>query len=282
MSDFFQQPEQFGTENTQTTEAQGTEAPSTQASQPQSREGMTQAEIVALDKLERFKFGDREFTPETLRKSMMFQSDYTKKTQALKQVDGYYKNLQYDLDHVRDNPKLADKFKEIYPKEFWKFLNYVVKQEDKPQGQAAGQQTTQQQKFELPKEVQDRLNRVESYVKEKEVERFDAQIDSTFAKLSQKYPDGNEEIVLARAQAMLDQNPDMELNEAAWERLWKQSHEQIAGLIKKKQEAMFNAQKSANTKAKDIGAGGGTPGAAPVRVKFKDVQEQIIKDTLGR
>jgi hypothetical protein len=268
MSEFFQQPP-MGTEGSATDQ---------QSAQPSGEQNTQQGEIPLLDKYERFKFGDQEWTPDSLKKAMMRQSDYTKKTQAVKEIQKYYDNLKFDLDHVKGNPSLADKFKEVYPKDFWPYLDYVMRKSEESNEMAQQQGRGQ---TELPRELQERLDRVESYVKEKEIESFDAQLDTTFAKLAQKYPDGNEEIVLARAQAILEANPNMKLDQGAWERLWKKSHDEVSGLIKQKQEKLFNTQKEANSRAKDIGSGGGTPGSAPTRMKLKDVADFAINQIKG-
>lgn len=268
MSEFFQQP-QMGTEG----------STQDQQSTPQAGGQNTQETgIPSLDTFERFKFGDQEWTPDSLKKAMMRQSDYTKKTQAVKEIQKYYDNLKFDLDHVQGNPSLADKFKEVYPKDFWPYLDYVMRKSEES-NQMSQQQG--QSRMEIPRELQERLDRVEGYVKEKEVAAYEAELDTTFAKMSQKYPDANEEIVLARAQAMLEANPNMKLDQGIWERLWKKSNDEMSGLIKQKQEKLFNTQKEANSRAKDIGAGGGTPGSAPVRMKLKDVADYAITHIKG-
>lgn len=278
MSEFFQQPDQIGTENNQQTPAQSDQSFG-QPNTPQSKEGMTPSEVVALEKLERFKFGDKEWTPDALNKAIMRQSDYTKKTQAISQIKGYYDNLKPDLEMVKSNPALADKFKEIYPKEFWPYLDFVMAKMERDQEASGG---SAQSRAELPKELQERLDRVETYVKEKEVEKYEATLDTTFAKMSQKYPDGDEEVVLAKAQVLLEQNPHAKIDEATWDRLWKQSHDKVNGLIKKRQETMFNQQKEANSKARDMGPGGAIPGSAPTRTRLKDVAEIAIQQLKGR
>lgn len=276
MSEFFNTPDVSGTEQTQGNEASGSSsAPSTNTHIPAPPQ--TQAEIIALDKLERFKFGDKEYTPDQLRKERMLHQDYTKKTQALSKVKSYYDSLQIDLDDVKANPHLADKFREVYPKEFHKFLDYVIRQEERAQAaQENGQNVPS--RSEIPQEIQNKISRFEAYVHEQETAKYEAQLDTRIARLSSKYPEGNEELVLARAQAYLDNSPQgTQISEAQWEKMWKQSHDQAIERDKKRQEALFNKQKSANNAAKDMAPGGQAVGSAPQKIRLKDVADQILQ-----
>lgn len=235
-------------------------------------ENRTQEEIL-LDKLDKFKFGDKEWTPDQLRKSIMLHSDYTKKTQQLAEARKYYDNLDADIEAVKANPQLAAKFKEIYPEEFHRYLKYAGHSES--QSQQQGVQSSQQQAAVDPQFL-DRFSRLESYVKEKEVQAYEAQLDNTFATLSKKYPNGVEDVVLAKAQALLDKGE--ELSNQSWENLWKQSHESMTKRIDQMQQQKFEAQKGANSKAKGPGIGGGIPGEAPRRMTLKEATEQAVSD----
>ena len=83
-------------------------------------------QVVDISTLEKFKFGDEELTPETLRKQRMMHQDYTNKTKAVAQERKFYENVGFDLDKVKKNPALADEFKKIYPKAFHRFLDFVL------------------------------------------------------------------------------------------------------------------------------------------------------------
>lgn len=278
MSEFFNTPDFSGTENTQPENTnQGQGAPSPNPNQGQSVPS-TQAEITALEKLEKFKFKDREYTPQALEKELMLRSDYTKKTQAIAKVKGFYDSLPHDLEDVKANPHLADEFKRIYPKEFHVFLRHVLREEAQGQ-QGQSQPQTAAQKAELPREFLQEFNGLKEYVREQETAKYEAQLDNTITRLSAKYPEGNEELVLARAQAFLDNAPKgTQISEAQWEKMWKQSHDQAIERDSKKQQAIFNKQKTANQGAKDMGAGASaSAGAAPQKVRFKDVAEHILK-----
>ncbi len=280
MSEFFNTPpEMGGTENTQTNDQQQ-QAP--QSPTPQHQSAPTQSEVTALEKLEKFKFRDREYTPQALEKELMLRSDYTKKTQAIAKVKGYYDSLDADLEDVKENPHLAEEFRKIYPKEFHVFLRHVLREESQgSQGQQSSQsqQRQQQQQAELPREFQQKFQRFEQYVQEQETAKYEAQLDNTITRLSSKYPEGNEELVLARAQAYLDNAPKgTQITETQWEKMWKQSHDQSIERYQKKQQEIFTKQKTANQGAKDMGSGASaSSGQAPAKVRFKDVADQILK-----
>jgi len=276
MSEFFNTPEAMsqGTEQPQTQDTNQGQAPSSPT--PQNQQAPTPAEITALEKLEKFKFKDREYTPQALEKELMLRSDYTKKTQALSKVKSYYDSLDADLEDVKSNPHLADEFRRLYPKEFHGFLRHVLKEEAQSQ---QGQQSSQQKAAELPREYQQKFQRLEQYVQEQETAKYEAQLDNTISKLSAKYPEGNEELVLARAQAFLDNAPKgTEISEQQWEKMWKQSHDQAIERDKSKQQAIFNKQKTANQGARDMGAGASaSAGQAPAKMRLKDVADHYLK-----
>ena len=69
----------------------------------------------------------------------MRQQDYTSKTQEIAQERKYYENLHYDLDKVRQDPALAEQFKQIYPEKFHAYLRFIQ------QGTPSQTQSPQQQ-----------------------------------------------------------------------------------------------------------------------------------------
>lgn len=261
--------EAFSTQNAP--EAPRTEAPAPKQTQTSEQ---TTAETLALDKLEKFKFGDREWTPEQLKKSMMLQSDYTKKTQAVAEKTRYYDNLEADLDSVRMNPAMRQEFMNIYPKEFHKYLKLINGGSGSEDQSAAAKSQTP-----VDPEIMARLSKVdqfETYFKDLQAQKAEAELDSKFSVLSKKYPEASEDVVLARAQTLLDQN--VELTNEVWDKLWKQSHEFFVGKLKASQKQTLTTQRDANSRGRGPGAGGGTPGQAPQKMKLKDVAEFAISE----
>lgn len=244
----------------------------------QSREDQssekTAEEIMALEKLAKFKFKDQEWTPEQLEKAIMRHSDYTKKTQEVAEKRKYYDNLGADLDHVYKNPSLAEAFKKTYPKEFHQYLDLLnlsfLPKADGRQSQAEEKNIYDQ----LPEELRSRLDRVENYVREKEVLAAEQKLDSIYGKLQSKYPDAIEEVVTARAQALADQGID--LTESVFEKLFKKSQEDVLSRLEKKQQSTLQTQRSANQQAKGPGPGGGIPGQAPKKMTLNEATEAAI------
>lgn len=265
----------------------GSSSPQTDSSAPSGQNnsqaaGKTVEEILNLDGAQKFKFGDREWTPDQLRKSIMMHSDYTKKTQKIAETSKYWDNLDADLEYVRGNPKAVEQFLQTYPKQFHKYLSAAgVKMQ-----QMEAENLQQQSRAEIPPEILKDLQMVKNYVQEKETQAIEAQLDQTFATLSKKYPEGDEDIVLARAQALLDAkretDPGFRITNEVWEKLWKASHEKTVSKLAEKQKGILNNQRQANTQARGPAPGGGTPGQAPVRMNLKQATEHAVQTLSGR
>ncbi len=244
---------------------------STSATPAQSTGQSVSTEPVDLDVVTKVKWEGKEYTPTDFRKMMMRQEDYTRKTQSLSETQKYYNALQYDFVAVRENPKLAQEFLKMYPETFHKYLDAVM-----PKDWKTG---AQEEKGNLPPEIDARLSRFENYIREQEVSAEEAKIDNLTSKLSQKYPEAIEDVVLARAQAFVESGRN--LSQEDWDKLYKTSHDFMVKKMTEKQNNNFNAQKNANQKGRGIGPGGGTPGQAPRRLSFNEATEAAIKDLKG-
>lgn len=233
-----------------------TEAPQTQVSG--SEQLQDSPSITELDKLEKFRFNGMELTPKELSQQMLRYSDYTRKTQEIAEERKYYENLHYDLDAVKTNPSLANKFREVYPEKYHRYLNYVTSESRE---QAKGQSQAQTQ---LPPEITSRFEKIdkfEQYLREQEVKAAEAELESTLQPLAKKYPMADEEAALARAQSLVSQG--VELNQQTWDKIFKGLHDKSEALWKSHQSAQVQKQKEAGRKAADVGSGGGIPGAKP-------------------
>lgn len=267
----------------------GSMAPSSSSSdsyQGQSNEGqMSEAQaqaILDLEKAQKFKFGDREWTPDQLKKSIMLHSDYTKKTQAVAETRKYYDNLEADLDYIKSSPNKQEAmqmFMQTYPKTFHRYLSLVGGHE-----QAANLQA--QSQSQIPQELLQDLQMVKSYVQEKETQAIEAQLDQTFSTLAKKYPEGDEDVVLARAQALLDSKretePGFRITNEMWDKLWKSSHEKNVSKYEARQKGILEKQRTANQSYKGPAAGGAVPGQAPVRMNLKQATEHAVKTLQGK
>lgn len=256
-------------------------APQQQGAQEQSQQAAEAT--IDLEKVAKVKFNGREWTPDELKKSHMLHSDYTKKTQAVSEQSKYWRALEHDLQSVSSNPSLANQFYKLYPKEFHKYLKLAGIDSAQDQSQMDSQPRATDKG--LDPELVQRLDRMEGYIREKEVEKHEAVLDSKFSRLSQKYPEAMEDVVLAQAQNLLDRNADdrgYEISDEVWDRLWKQSHDSMVKRYGERQSKVLNTQREANQRGKAQGPGGGVPGSAPQRVKLKDVAEIAVKDLTSR
>lgn len=235
---------------------------------PQEPKSTLEQQILDLDKVEKFKFGGKEMTREQLKNSMMMHSDYTKKTQSVSEVKKYIDNFHIDLERVIENPNLAGEFKKVYPKEFHRYMDYLVRQDAKPKEQSQGDP-----------ELREELNQIKNYMHQEQVKAKEAELDSIFTRLSPKYPDAIEDVVMARAQVLIDQGH--EPTNEFWEKLFKSSHEQISKRFEDRKNKTLQDQRAANQRGRGPGIGGGTPGQAPKRLTMKEATEHAIRD-LGK
>lgn len=220
----------------------------------QSSDAPEQPQVLDIDSLEKFRFGGKEWTPKDFQGAYMMQSDYTRKTQALAEDRKYYDNLSADLESVKKNPALAEKFKSVYPEKFHNFLGYV----HQPQAEQPKEKAPQ---AGIDPEFMSRFERVEADLHDRKVQAINAELDNTFKSLSEKYPFADEEAAIARGQALLSQG--QELTKDVWEKVWKSVHERNQALAEKHYSTKINQQKTANLAGRDVGRGGSTPGQGP-------------------
>lgn len=235
--------------------------------------------LVDLSQYSRVKLGDKEWTRDELEKGVMFQSDYTKKTQEIAQERRYVDNLQADLASVAKNPAMASEFKKIYPAKFHQFLEYVTPKTNNAQ-QGQNPQTAQNVDPRID-QVLSRVERWENTMKEERVSTAKVEVDSIFNKFTQKYPlaapKGDESRVIAQAQALLSNGETM--NESKWEKIFKDSQLHYETAYKEYYKNINNKQKAAHVRGKDIAAGGGVPGGAPNMPKnIKEATKLALQD----
>lgn len=251
--------------------------------------------LTDLDKLDKIRFQGQDMTVEDLRKAYLRNSDYTKKTQALAQErqkfeqesksiseeKKYVDNLQADLASIRQNPALADEFKRIYPEKYHALLDYVL----------ANNQGQQPMANNVNPLLEKRLSQIEKTFEQQQTETYQAKVeaaeaslDNVFGQMSKKYPLADEEIVISKAQVLLDQakasgnkhlfadekgQPKMDM----WEKVWKTVNESAQKRYEGHYKKQVGDQKLANGKAKDTASGGGIPGQAPKKMTLKEAAE---------
>lgn len=252
---------------------QSGEAPEGAAPNTKELTPAQEQELIDLDKVQKFKYGGREWTPKDFQGAVMMQSDYTKKTQAIAQERKYYDNLSADLEAVKGNPQLIDEFKKVYPEKFHSFLSYIQKEEQRQAKEAPQEQASDP----AYKQFQSRIEQIENHFKEQEVSSINAELDNKFSQLSKKYDMADEESVLARAQTLVEklqsENPGqkVKISDQQWDQLWKTVHDKAEAAFNARYTKQVQSKLQNNARAKDVPAGGGIPGQAPR--KFETIRE---------
>jgi hypothetical protein len=241
---------------------------------------------VDLDSLARYRYQGRNL--KDWESGYMRQQDYTQKTQALAQERRFMENLAVDLDRVKQNPHLAEQFRQIYPQKYHAYLRYVAQETQASQPQAPGQygqQPGQPSYARLDPAMEQRIHQLEANFREREVAAIQAELDSKFKTLSEKYPFADEEAVVARAQALLakmkemDPTRDHRINDKQWDALWKSQNDRSYGLSDAQYKKHVQAQLKQAKKSADVSAGGGTPGHPPRQFRtLKEATAQALAD----
>lgn len=236
----------------------------------------TPAELVELDKLEKFKWNNREWTPKELADGVLRQEDYTVKTKQVAENRKYAENFAADLDHVIENPDLFDELKRLYPAAYVKVAERALarlnnrKEEPTPSTVATPQGALDETSIhKMVKGVLDKeLNPLKEWKSQTEKQSHEAKVeargrelDSLFEKHGKKYPDADSEVVNARALAAIEQGS--ELSEAVLEKIFKGHHEEVGKRFADRYKKQTDEQLRVNKAAQDAGPGGGTPGQAP-------------------
>lgn len=255
-----------------------------------TKEAKTVQDLIELDKIQKFKYQGREWTPQELQKAILRQKDYTQKTTQLAEQrknyesdNKYYENLHYDLHAVRQNPNLVFKFKEIYPAKFHAHLDQILDQASS-NGQPQGNRGVG-----IPRELINEISQMKNdlsgyktYMSEQAAQAADKQLDSVLTTYSAKYPHADEESVLARASVLLDQTKKEDLSKSEWDNIFKSVEQKNKSIADKFYSKKVQEQKTANRKGREGARGGGTPGEAPKRMTFKEATAAAIRDLSGR
>lgn len=236
-----------------------------QAEAPQGEQA--QPTITSLDSLSEFEFQGEKFTPDRFQEVYQGYKSYGEKVKQSQAEERYWANLDTDIESVLADPNLAEKFKSIYPEKFHRVLDRVL-----------GSNKSTQQTPGLPKEYMAKLSKVdqlEHSIQQMAVEAANAKLDAILPKLYDKYPLANEDQVLARAEAMLSQG--MKLNDAAWERIAKESHEHVSKKADAYYKKQLQAQQEKGQLGKDAPAGGQPAGRAPQKPRtFDEAREAAL------
>lgn len=233
-----------------------------------------------LDKLERFRFQGKEWTPKELRNAQLRHEDYTRKTQELAETRKYSDNFAIDLQSVLRNPNRFEEFRKIYPKQFVQIAEEVLKsvKPSSPTPQST-QSTESAQKPTDPRveEILSEWGQIKQEQQKAEIEQIHSWLDNQFETLSKKYDFANSEIVTARAEAASLQGT--QITKELLDKLFKANHEEIKGAWEKRYKSKVNEQLEKGKKAKDIGGGGGIAGEAPRGLKtLAEAKKAMLAD----
>lgn len=247
-------------------------------------------QIPDLTQYERFKLGEKEWTRDQLEKGVMFQSDYTKKTQEIAEERKYYNALEHDLAKVKADPGLEKAFLKTYPEKFHQYLAFV-------KGDAAQTTTGQNPQTQSPNNAlpaDPRIDKLMQSFEKLETERYEqrvqseaSQVEAIFTKLSAKYPlavpDGDESFILSKAQALTQGfGKDDRLSDDEWDKIFKTAEAHYKKAFENHYKTMNNNQKAAHLRGKDVGSGGGVPGGAPRMPRTIKEATQIALEDLDR
>lgn len=254
---------------------------------PELKEGETidpnTGEIVDIDSLPKVRWNGKEYSPEDLNKMLLMQSDYTRKTQKLAEEKKFIDNLQYDLDNVRSNPELAEQFKKVYPEKYHAFLNIVLNNAAKT-GPDEDESDDGRVPETLKKQIDALQKKLDSYDQkfhEEKVEAVNAQLDAIFTKLSGKYELADEDAIVNRAQRLIEENrdnPEFQMTDAAWERLFRADHEAREKRYSERQKKLIESQAKQGSRGIDGGPGGVAPGRPQKRMTLEEATEAMIQD----
>lgn len=244
-------------------------------------------DVLDLNTVKKFRYGDQEWTPKDLQGSLLRQSDYTRKQQALAEArktfeaeQRYWENLYDDLDALKSNPSLIAKFKEVYPEKFHAYLGKLGLKEQ----QATGTTNNQLDPGYVSKIV---AQEIESFQRKQKAEtEFNSTLDKTFSGLSTKYPYATENSVLAVGEYMArkaeENGEDFQPTSELWEKIWSQEHSRIENIVSSRKRDQYEQQKTANQAGRDSPAGGATPGRKPGFKTFEEATDAAIKALGGR
>jgi len=250
-------------------------------------QGAIEPTIYELEKLSKFKYQGQEMTPKDLEAAMLRQKDYTQKTQSLskeretfQQEQKYYENLYYDLNHVKNNPQLAQQFIQTYPEKFHSYLKQILGQSE-TQNQTANKSEQQGQKPQYDIDMMSRMQKLETFYHEQEVAKNTQEINSTVEKLSKKYSDAIPEMAIGRVYEAY--NRGEQVTPEAWEQAFKTVDLQMKDFVKAKYGNLVKQQTEANNKSRDVDSGGGTIGRAPKKFSnFGDITKHAVRDLTGK
>lgn len=246
------------------------------------------AAIAELDKMEKFKFQGKEWTPKDLEKAMLRQSDYTKKTQelaeqrkAFEKEQRFAEALAYDLEYVRKNPTQAsiNEFISIYPEKYHGHLKKVIEELQSGQTQETAQPKSQpQSSYDLQTAAD--IKQMKEFIHKQEVAKNTSMINGWVDKYSKLVENPKSRALatkIAIANVFEAHNQGTEVTEAMFEDAFKSVAAELKEAVSGEYKELVTKQTQANAKARDVDPGGGTVGRAPAKMSFAQATQAAIK-----
>lgn len=282
-------------------ESQGDRTPQDSPDQRQaSHESETQEERVNpdLERIERFMFQGKEYTPKELGTLLAREQEQTKaftqKMQALAEERKAFESsrtanqkyddaLGIDLQKVRENPNLAQEFIRTYPESYHRHLRAVLGSTSNSQEQTGSSSP------QIPVELMSEVQQLRTYVQAQEVAKVEATIEKDLARVMTEFKHANRKEVLAdvwefhnslASDPVTGKKPPVPPE--IWAKAAEASHNDRVEWAKNYQRDLQQQQKQANLKARDVGSGGGTPGSGgPKKFDPKKGFGALNRDVLG-
>jgi hypothetical protein len=265
-----------------------------EASSPEATGEGTQAEqdaatleqaLTDLDKLERFRFAGKEWTPKELAASQMLQSDYTRKTKEVAENRKYVDNFAADLQTVLRTPSEWAKFQRIYPEEYVKAARHIIdsrRASTPEQGAAPKPVDPQEQRLARLEGMLNRhgetLTSWEKAQQAAEVQKTEAWLDNQFESCARKYPLMQSTYAQTTARSYIEAAhlSGTEITDKVIDRVFKTVNDEITAAWEKHYKGKVESQLKAGSKARDVGAGGAIPSAPPKTAKnFKEANRML-------
>ncbi len=257
---------------------QTTAAPDVSSAAPETTSEPTQVE---LDGLSEFTFQGEKYTPDRLHKMFTEHKTYSQQAGSWKEQEKYDKNLETDLDSVLQDPRLAEKFKQVYPQKYHGIVDRLLRDQRQVVNPSVSAQPA------LPKEfvnefgqVKERLKFFEERAHQAEVASASAKLDSLLPPIFEKYSMAIEDQVYSRAEQLLAQG--QKLTDKTWERLARESHEGAQKRADQFYGQKLKLQMDKGRSGRDVGPGGATPGQAPNKPRtLEEAREAMIEHLKG-
>lgn len=242
------------------------------AAAPEAKEAIT--DIGGISK---FSFGGEEYTPERLSQIFGEHKSWSEQVKEYEKVKEFEDNLEIDIENVLNDPRLAPRFKQVYPQKYHFLVDRFLSKPGQTLAQTGNAQTPA-----LPKEFLTEFNQLRNQIgtisqkfTQTEIDAANAKMDAIFPKMLTKFPLANEDQVLTKAEAMLSRKE--KVTDAVWERLFRESHEGMSKRADQFYGTKMKSQIDKGQRGKDSPAGGGVPGMKPNKPRtFDEAREAML------